>query len=80
MGGQGPSVSPEIETEIVEEQEEQEWEALNAQPEIQCGLSRLAKKIRADIATQRHQSRQDSHSGATHLQVVLVPALAAPAT
>ena len=34
--------------ETAEEREEREWEALNAQPEIQIGLSRLAAKIRAN--------------------------------
>lgn len=30
------------------EREEREWEALNAKPEIQRGLNRLAEKIRAN--------------------------------
>lgn len=36
--------------QTAEEIEEEEWKALVAQPEIQRGFSRLADKIRADIA------------------------------
>ncbi|HEY0754010.1 MAG TPA: hypothetical protein VGD98_08630 [Ktedonobacteraceae bacterium] len=47
---QGNELEAIILLETGEEYEERAWEALNAQPEIQRGLSRLADKIRANAA------------------------------
>ena len=47
---QGQSSSTIFLPEPPHEREEREWEALNAKPEIQSGLNRLAEKIRANAA------------------------------